>query len=95
MKACLDIHETQHLENAASYLRDRILIRVLARLGCRISEALALEVKHIDFSQGTVTIRHLKSRIKLNCPQCGARLGKSHMFCLFSVCHHTKWTFVT
>jgi len=38
-------------------------------------------VKDIDFTQGTVTIEHLKSRIKLGCPQCGARLGKSHTFC--------------
>ena len=30
---------------------------------------------------GTVTIQHLKSRIKLACPKCGVRLGKSHSFC--------------
>jgi len=30
---------------------------------------------------GTVTIEHLKARIKLSCPQCGARLGKIHKFC--------------
>lgn len=81
MKAYLDIDETEHLENAATCLRDKLLIRVLASLGCRISEALALEVKNIDFGQGTVTIQHLKSRIKLSCTQCNARLGKSHTFC--------------
>ncbi len=58
-----------------------MLIRLLFHLGCRISEALALEVKDIDFTQGMVTIEHLKSRIKLACPKCGARLGKSHKFC--------------
>ena len=74
--------ELEQLENAAEYLRDKLLIRLLARLGCRISEALALEVKDVDFTGGTVTIEHLKSRIKLACPRCGARLGKSHSFCL-------------
>jgi len=81
MKAYLDIDETEQLENATTYLRDKLLIRILVRLGCRISEALALGVKDIDFGQGMVTIQHLKSRIKLSCPQCGARLGRSHSFC--------------
>jgi integrase/recombinase XerD len=81
MKAYLDIHETTRLENAATCLRDKLLIRVLVRLGCRISEALALEVKDVDFANGTVTIQHLKSRINLSCPQCSTRLGKSHSFC--------------
>ena len=81
MKAYLDIEETEQLENAATCLRDRLLIRLLARLGCRISEALALKVEDIDFEQGTVTIQHLKSRIKVSCPKCGARLGQSHTFC--------------
>jgi integrase/recombinase XerD len=42
---------------------------------------LALEVKDIDFTRGMVIIEHLKSRIELACPRCGARLGKSHAFC--------------
>ena len=81
MKAYLEIEETEKLENAAQYLRDKLLIRLIARLGCRISEALALEVEDIDFDAGKVTIEHLKSRIKLICPKCGARLGKSYTFC--------------
>jgi integrase/recombinase XerD len=81
MKAYLEIEETEKLENAAVYLRDKLLIKLLFRLGCRISEALALEVNNIDFEHCTVTIEHLKSRIKLACPKCGARLGKSHTFC--------------
>ena len=81
MKAYLDIEETELLESAAISMRDKLLVRLLARLGCRISEALALEVKDIDFSQNTVTIEHLKSHIKLACPSCGASLGKSHVFC--------------
>ena len=54
---------------------------MLVRLGCRVSEALSLEVKDIDFMQGTVKIEHLKMRINMACPNCGARLGKSHSFC--------------
>ena len=35
----------------------------------------------IDFEQGTVTIEHKKMRLKLACPECGARLGKASVFC--------------
>lgn len=70
MKAYLEIKETEQLENAATCLRDRLLIRILSRLGCRISEALALRVDDIDFIQGSVTVEHLKSRIKVSCPRC-------------------------
>jgi len=80
-KAYLELNEIEQLESAAMYLRDKLLIRLLFHLGCRVSEALGLEVKDIDFTQGMVTIEHLKSRIKLACPMCGARLGKSHTFC--------------
>ena len=79
--AYLEISEVQDLEEAATNLRDKLLIRLLFHLGCRISEALSLEVEDFDFAQGTVTIEHLKARIKLTCPECSARLGKSHSFC--------------
>jgi len=81
VKAYLETNEIQRLEQAANYMRDRLLIRLLFHLGCRISEALALDVKDIDFDTGTVTILHLKSRIKLACSKCGARLGKRSSFC--------------
>ncbi len=81
MKAYLELEEIQKLEKAALFLRDKILIRILFHLGCRISEALALEVKDINFDASTVTILHLKSRINITCPKCNARLGKSHTFC--------------
>jgi len=81
MKAYLEQTELKQLEEGATCLRDRLLIRLLAMLGCRISEALTLKVEDIDTVQGTVTIEHLKSRLKLSCPQCGARLGRSHAFC--------------
>src|SRR5271157_4633528 len=81
MKAYLEMEEIERLEQAASNLRDRLLIRLLARLGCRVSEALALTPNDIDFDNSTATILHLKARVKLNCPKCGTRLGKCHNFC--------------
>ncbi|MBA7630215.1 Tyrosine recombinase XerD [subsurface metagenome] len=81
MKTYLELDEVIKLEDSAHYLRDKILIRMLFQLGCRISEVLVLEVKDVDFTKGTIIIQHLKSRIKLACPKCGARLGKSHIFC--------------
>lgn len=80
-KAYLEVDDVKRLERAATYLRDRLLIRVLFHLGCRVSEALNLEVKSVDFSEGTLTIEHLKARIRLSCPQCRTRLGKGHTFC--------------
>ena len=73
MKAYLEPAEVEQMEQAAEYLRDRLLVRLLFHLGCRISEALAVSVGDIDFNQGTVTIEHLKTRLKLSCPRCGAR----------------------
>ncbi|MFW6105623.1 MAG: tyrosine-type recombinase/integrase [Chloroflexota bacterium] len=73
--------EVENLEKCTSNLRDRLLVRLLFRLGCRVSEALALQVEDIDFNQGTVVIQHLKYRVKLSCRMCGARLGINHVFC--------------
>ncbi len=81
MKAYLEPDEVERMERAAEYLRDKLLIRLLFHLGCRVSEALGIRVDDIDFKQGTVTIEHLKARIKLSCPRCGAGLGKTHKFC--------------
>jgi len=80
-KAYLEPAEVERLEEVALYLRDKLLIRLLFRLGCRISEALGIKVSDIDFVQGTVTIKHLKTRIKLACPDCGAGLSRSAQFC--------------
>ena len=80
-KVYLEPTEIEKLEEAAEYLRDRLLIRLLFHLGCRISEALGINVSDVDFGRGTVTIQHLKQRISLSCPQCEARLSKSHRFC--------------
>ena len=80
-RSFLEAEDVRKLESATTCLRDRLLIRVLFHVGCRISEALSLEVGSIDFSEGTLTIEHLKVRMRLFCPQCTARLGKSHTFC--------------
>jgi len=81
MKTYLEAEEINLMGDAATNLRDRLLIHMLFRLGCRISEALALKVEDIDFVQGTITIQHLKARLKLSCSKCGQRLGRSHTFC--------------
>ena len=80
MKAYLELEEIERLEQAAEYLRDRLLIRLLFHLGCRISEVLGIKTSGIDFKQGLVTIEHLKQLIKLTCPECSARLSKGHKF---------------
>jgi len=80
-KTYLDPEEVVQIEEAASNLRDKLLIRMLFHTGCRISEALGITVEDIDFNNGSVTIQHLKARIKLSCPECGQRLGRSHTFC--------------
>ena len=81
MKAYVEPGEVTLMEKATTNLRDRLLIRLLFHSGCRVSEALSLTVENIDFSRGTITIKHLKARLKLSCIGCGQRLGRSHTFC--------------
>jgi integrase/recombinase XerD len=81
MKTYLEPKEIERIELAAECLRDRLLVRLLARLGCRVSEALGITVSDIDFDQGTVTIVHLKRRIKLSCPTCNVHLSRTARFC--------------
>jgi integrase/recombinase XerD len=81
VKAYVEPSEVILIEEAATNLRDRLLISLLFHLGCRVSEALSLKVDDIDFVQGTVRIEHLKARVNLACPECSARLGKNHSFC--------------
>jgi integrase/recombinase XerD len=81
MKTYLEINEIELLISVAIYLRDKLLIMLLFRLGCRISEALSLKLDDINFEQGTITIVHLKRRMKITCAGCGAQLGLSHSFC--------------
>ena len=51
MKTYLEPEEVIMLENETTNLRDRLLIHMLFRLGCRVSEALALKVEDIDFTR--------------------------------------------
>jgi integrase/recombinase XerD len=81
VKAYLEVEDVESMERAAGCLRDRLLIRLLFRLGCRVSEALAIRTGDVDFARGTVTILHLKRRIRLLCLNCKASLGKRHHFC--------------
>ena len=81
MKTYLEPEDIELMERAASCVRNRLLIRLLFHLGCRVSEALALQVSDIDLERATVTILHLKTRIRLSCPMCKARLGRRHKFC--------------
>ncbi len=81
IRAYLEPGEVAHLEKAADNLRDRLLIRLLFHLGCRVSEALAITVEDIDFGNSAVSILHLKTRVKLSCPQCGAGVSGGHVFC--------------
>ena len=61
MKSYIEPEEVKLLEEAATCVRDKLLIRVLWRLGCRISGTLPLE--DITFEQVALTILHLR-----NCP---------------------------
>ncbi len=81
MKAYIEPEEVTKMEQSAGNLRDKLLIRTLFHLGCRVSEALSIKVDDIDFTQSTVMIIHLKRRVKLSCHACGARLGANHLFC--------------
>src|SRR5512139_3845394 len=81
MKTYLEPKEIERIEQSAECLRDKLLVRLLYHLGCRVSEALGITVSDIDFDQGTVTIVHLKRRIKLSCPRCRERLSRTARFC--------------
>jgi len=81
MKTYLEPNEVDRIEQAAECLRDKLLVRLLAHLGCRVSEALGISVSDIDFDQRTVTIVHLKHRINLSCPNCKTRLSRTARFC--------------
>jgi len=80
-KAYLEPQEVQRLEDAATNPRDRLLVRLLFRLGCRISEGLSLALDDIDFERGEVTIQHLKTRMHLSCPRCGGPISRASQYC--------------
>ena len=80
-KVYLSPEEVERMAQATTCVRDAVLIRVLFWGGCRISEALGIEVDDVDPLQGTITIKHLKVRINLLCPDCGVRLSRMSRFC--------------
>ena len=61
-------------------LRDQLLIRLLFRTGCRVSEALGLSVEDLDLEQGIIKIIREKERLRLF-HACGRRLSRSDIFC--------------
>ncbi|KTB47430.1 Phage integrase family [Dehalogenimonas alkenigignens] len=81
MKIYLEPVDVSKLAETAINPRDKLLVLTLFRLGCRVSEMLAIAVEDIDFTNSTVTIKHLKSRIKLKCPDCKAALSLTTIFC--------------
>ena len=81
MKTYLNFRDVELLEKGADSARDRLLVRLLFRLGCRVSEVLKLKVSDIDYEQATITILHLKTRSRLMCPDCKASLARRHRFC--------------
>lgn len=86
IKEYLVPEDTSLIEDAARCLRDKLLIRLLRRLGCRVGEVLGIEVRHIDFSRRQVKIEHEKIRLSLYCPYCkergeDIRLSKKDKYC--------------
>ncbi len=73
--------QLDRLISAARNPRDKAFVALLARDGTRISEAIQIKETDVDFTNGTLSIIHLKERLKSKCPGCGAILGKRHVFC--------------
>ena len=80
-KTYIEYEDIALMADMATNLRDRLLIWLLFKLGCRISEALGITVDDIDFTHYTVTIKHLKSRSRFFCLSCAARVGFAYAFC--------------
>ena len=74
--ANLEARDVELIENQATCLRAWLLIRLLFRLGCRVSKALAIKMSDLDFERMTISIVHLKVRSCLSCLECKARLAR-------------------
>ena len=81
LKTYLEPGEVVRLIDAASNLRDKIIIRFLFRTGCRVSELCAIETSNIDFERRYVLINHLKRVPRLECLSCGKKIGRQSRFC--------------
>ncbi len=73
--------DVESLIDADDNPRNKAFISTLGKTGMRITEAIQLEESDLDFERGTLTIVHLKERLKLKCPNCVETLGKRHLFC--------------
>jgi len=81
MKTYIELKEVILIEEAATNLRDKLLIRLLFHLGCRVSEALAIDVDDIDFASSAIRIKHLKRKVNYTCPECRVKLAACHTYC--------------
>jgi len=81
LKPYLTLEDVEHMASLAKCVRDRVLIWMLFWLSGRVSEVLGVRVEDVDPKQGTVTIKHLKTRLRLLCPKCGTRLSRAAKFC--------------
>jgi len=80
-KTYLEPEEITRLEEAATNLRDRLLIRLLYRLAPRKSELLPLNKADIDFDNSVIELKLLKKRIRIECPTCASQLSRKARFC--------------
>jgi len=65
LKGYLEPVQVERLIAAAKNPRDKAFVSVLAKGGIRISEAIQLKESDIDSERETLTIVHLKERLKL------------------------------
>lgn len=80
-QAYLETEQTEQLEAATVCLRDRLLVRIPRRIGCRIGEVLDIAVDDVNFSKHEITILHEKVRTSVSCPKCGQHLSKKASWC--------------
>ena len=92
MKTFVEVSEVDLLEaNAVTFdrraqawvpcLRNRLLIRLIFRTGCRVGEVLPLGVEDVDLDLAMAKVVKEKDRLQLFCSVCGQRLARAHRFC--------------
>ncbi len=81
LKSHLGIHDVANMEATATNLRDRLLVRLTFRTGCRISEILAIAVEDTRRSDAVRIVRRKKQRTSKICPLCNTRLAKPYTYC--------------
>jgi integrase/recombinase XerD len=87
LKTVLTPEDIDRLIEAAPTLRDKVIIRLLSRLGCRVSELVNIRIGDVDFRNGLIAIRPIKQVVRKICPRCSARVGKKNNFCPY--CGHS------